>query len=73
MKKRRWARFVAAVRRKFFTTCPRCGGGFGGHEPHGVNVAFRGTERGHPTVYRIACQACTDEAKRDDYVDPQYG
>lgn len=51
-KKRRWAKFVASVKRKFWTECPKCHKPFGGHEPHGLDVVI---DKKH---YRIACGRC---------------
>lgn len=56
MKKRRWARFIAWSKRKFWTNCPRCGDRFGGHEPYAMGVTF--TENGRTTPYRFVCRKC---------------
>lgn len=42
----------AKIRRKFWTTCPRCHKPFGGHQPHGHQVTIEGVS------YRIVCGDC---------------
>lgn len=59
--KRRWARFSAWFRRKFFTNCPRCGHAFGGHEAHTLQVSFQ--DAGAPKHYRYVCGACAKEGR----------
>jgi hypothetical protein len=50
-------RILAFLLRKFWTSCPKCGTKFGGHQPYAESVAYKISPRTY-LYYRYVCQAC---------------
>lgn len=62
-KKHIFHHFYAWLRRKFWTTCPRCGQVFGGHQKYQENVTFIDVPKPVQT-YRVVCHRCAKEAQQ---------